>query len=125
MPRRLRLSRRKGARLSDGVIVVSRPSVWGNPFDWRFYGTKLAVELYAGAIEGASFERPFLTVAAIQRELQGRDLACWCRLDAPCHGDVLLAVAAGEAKPLQAAYESYRRAWRAEFRRLMAGTANG
>lgn len=23
-------------------------------------------------------------------DLRGRDLACWCALDAPCHGDVLL-----------------------------------
>jgi len=29
----------------------------------------------------------------IRRELAGRDLACWCPLDGPCHADVLLAVA--------------------------------
>ncbi|MGI4851981.1 MAG: DUF4326 domain-containing protein, partial [Janthinobacterium lividum] len=27
--------------------------------------------------------------------LKGRNLACWCSLDAPCHGDVLLVLAAG------------------------------
>lgn len=26
-------------------------------------------------------------------ELRGHDLACWCRLDLPCHADVLLEVA--------------------------------
>jgi hypothetical protein len=26
-------------------------------------------------------------------ELAGHDLACWCPLDAPCHGDVLLELA--------------------------------
>ncbi len=31
----------------------------------------------------------------IREALGGRDLACWCPLDAPCHADVLLAVAAG------------------------------
>jgi len=35
-------------------------------------------------------------VAAARRELAGVDLACWCRTDAgPCHGDVLVLVAAG------------------------------
>jgi len=29
----------------------------------------------------------------IRAELPGRDLACWCPVDSPCHGDVLLAVA--------------------------------
>ncbi|HEY9371501.1 DUF4326 domain-containing protein [Streptomyces sp.] len=27
------------------------------------------------------------------RELAGRDLACWCPLDQPCHADVLLEIA--------------------------------
>jgi hypothetical protein len=27
------------------------------------------------------------------RELRGRDLACWCPLDHPCHADVLLRIA--------------------------------
>lgn len=27
--------------------------------------------------------------------LRGRDLACWCPLDQPCHADVLLAIANG------------------------------
>lgn len=29
----------------------------------------------------------------IRRELGGRDLACWCPLDQPCHADVLLELA--------------------------------
>ena len=29
--------------------------------------------------------------------LRGRDLACWCPLDQPCHADVLLAIANGGA----------------------------
>jgi uncharacterized protein DUF4326 len=49
-----------------------------------------AVELYRRQLR----ERPQV-VAAVRRDLAGRDLACWCRLDEPCHGDILLAVAAG------------------------------
>jgi hypothetical protein len=40
--------------------------------------------------------RPDLIEAA-RAELAGLDQACWCPLDEPCHADVLLAVAAGEA----------------------------
>lgn len=29
----------------------------------------------------------------VQAELRGKNLACWCALDAPCHADVLLELA--------------------------------
>ncbi len=29
----------------------------------------------------------------IRAELRGKNLACWCKLDAPCHADVLLRIA--------------------------------
>ena len=32
-------------------------------------------------------------VSEIRAELRGKNLACWCRLDQPCHGDVLLEIA--------------------------------
>ncbi len=34
-----------------------------------------------------------VTVDDVTRELRGRDLACYCPLDVPCHADILLAVA--------------------------------
>jgi hypothetical protein len=34
-----------------------------------------------------------VTIADARRELRGRDLACYCPLDEPCHADVLLEVA--------------------------------
>lgn len=33
MPVRIRLSRQKGWRLPPGTIIVSRPSIWGNPWE--------------------------------------------------------------------------------------------
>ncbi|MBM4480356.1 DUF4326 domain-containing protein [Rhodococcus hoagii] len=33
------------------------------------------------------------TYHEIRAELAGRDLACWCPLDQPCHADVLLEIA--------------------------------
>jgi hypothetical protein len=35
----------------------------------------------------------FPCIADIQRELRGKNLACWCPLDQPCHADVLLRLA--------------------------------
>ena len=34
-----------------------------------------------------------ISVDDVREHLRGRDLACWCPLDEPCHADVLLAVA--------------------------------
>ena len=34
-----------------------------------------------------------ITTDDVRRELRGRDLACYCPLDEPCHADVLLAIA--------------------------------
>jgi hypothetical protein len=37
--------------------------------------------------------------AAIQRDLRGKQLACWCPLGQPCHADVLIEVANAEGAP--------------------------
>ena len=37
------------------------------------------------------------TVEEITARLRGRDIACWCPLDMPCHGDVLLDIANADA----------------------------
>jgi hypothetical protein len=43
-------------------------------------------------------------LADVRRELRGKDLACWCPLDAPCHADVLLELAnAGPNAPFSRA----------------------
>jgi len=100
MPERIQLSRRKGWRKPENTIVVARPSKWGNPFRVGqpdpLVGTVIAdaekaVERFAlhigpmGAYE--------LDVAEVRRELDGKNLACWCPLDQPCHADVLLNIA--------------------------------
>jgi hypothetical protein len=36
-----------------------------------------------------------ITVEDAQRELRGKDLACYCSLDEACHADVLLEIANG------------------------------
>ncbi|MBB4212022.1 uncharacterized protein DUF4326 [Rhodothalassium salexigens DSM 2132] len=63
-----------------------RPTRWGNPYVSRTDADRVhAVAWYAAHIA------PHLPV----HELRGRDLACWCPLDQPCHADVLLALANG------------------------------
>jgi hypothetical protein len=92
MPRRFRLSRKKGARKPAGTVVIARPSKWGNPHKVGRLTRDQAIaayerDLYAGRL-------PF-TVDDVKRELKGRDIACWCGLEDACHGDVVLAVANG------------------------------
>ncbi len=97
MPQRIRLRRSKGWRKPEGAVVVARPSKWGNP--WRvgdphpMTGRTMSVadtvDLYRAALERRDLE--FCT-EGFEDELRGRDLACWCPLDQPCHGDVLLDV---------------------------------
>lgn len=117
-PKRIQMSRRHPWRAANpDAVIVARPSKWGNPFkvvrddddnwDVRYDGItfdyasskedalELAVEIFAleiaptASIDGIDY--PFYV--DIERELAGKDLACWCPLDQPCHADVLLELA--------------------------------
>jgi hypothetical protein len=97
-PRRIQLKRAKGWRKPIGVVVVSRPSKYGNPFRVGRHLTtpEAAVVAYReqlvtrGLWRGATL---LVNVHDVRRELRGRDLACWCPIGQPCHADVLLEVA--------------------------------
>ena len=89
MPQRYQRSRRKGSRLPAGVVVVTRPTKWGNPYPLKL-GRAEAVRRYR---EDLLAGRLAVTVEDVKRDLRGRDLACYCPLDGPCHADVLLAIA--------------------------------
>ena len=91
MPKRYQRSRKKGAHLPDDVVVVTRPTRWGNPHPISL-GRDEAVRRYRDDL--AAGRLPF-TVEEVRRELAGRDLACYCPLDGPCHADVLIEVANG------------------------------
>jgi hypothetical protein len=104
MPNRIQLSRRKGWRKPPGAVVVARPHRWGNPY-------RVGVEARDRAEAVALYRQHLLDrqelVEAAARELSGRDLACWCPLDQPCHADVLLEI--GDAV-LSVAERAIRRA---------------
>lgn len=119
-PVRVQLRRTKGWRMPENTISVARPGRWGNPFATHMVGSaSLAVELFRdwmtwgfnpGKLDhlsdtdfhivhtskerwtkrlGYGLER----IGAAQIELAGKNLACWCALDQPCHADVLLELA--------------------------------
>ena len=116
MPVRVQRKRTKGWRMPKGAIYVGRPTIWGNPvtkiatINWHlgdYMDDRLAIWReeavavfrlwitgetdWAYHDPGSGFplpkERPDLA------GLRGRDLCCWCRLDQPCHADILLEIA--------------------------------
>lgn len=110
-PVRLRLSRAPGFNLQEAsrginglpAIHVARPTIFGNPWrieDAKRHGFKGTDEELAAMC--VSFFRNNLvarlprtaTIRANMGSLVGHNLACWCKLDSPCHGDVLLEFAA-------------------------------
>ncbi|MEU4235561.1 DUF4326 domain-containing protein [Nonomuraea sp. NPDC026600] len=82
-------------QLPEGAVYVGRTapglpgSVFRNPFTVRKHGRARALELFREHLD----RHPYLVDQA-RRELAGRDLACWCRLDEPCHADVWLDILA-------------------------------
>ena len=98
-----------GKNLPAGLVYVGRPAPYlrGSPFQNRH--PLRACPTCRGGHDRASSVAAFTRdldadpelVAAVRRELAGRDVACWCPLDVPCHADVLLLVAAG-SDPLDA-----------------------
>ena len=69
------------------VVYVGRPSVWGNPFYLSEFPRARSVELYKKLIVGNYPKK------IIKEYLGGKNLACWCPLDQPCHADILLGIA--------------------------------
>ena len=97
--------------MPEGAVYVGRPSPWGNPWTAADFPDLPPARRLAAAAE--MFRREWLAclgsdndirdrlgypfdaevVDIIREQLAGRDLACWCPLDQPCHADVLLDLA--------------------------------
>jgi hypothetical protein len=116
-PPRIQRSRAKGWRMPEGAVYVGRPGKWGNPFtcaavvNWHlgdYYDDRLAIwreearDIYRAWATGAQPPKYWMDApepyqvapfALDLRELRGKPLVCWCRLDQPCHADVLLELA--------------------------------
>jgi len=63
---------------------------WGLLTDYDYVVSDARLAAVSKAIEATSAMN-MAEYAAIA--LRGRDLVCWCRLDQPCHADVLLELA--------------------------------
>lgn len=106
-PVRVQRKRSKGWRMPPNTVYVGRGSPFGNPFliglvhcgcrsagecdhnMFRCSTTQEAVDAYRQLLDSATNPR---TIAR-RETLRGKNLACWCPLDQPCHADVLLELA--------------------------------
>lgn len=112
---RVQLSRKKGWRMPANTTKVDRGTIYGNPFpvtkigsQWRvligcvawWFDTErdaaaAAVHEFENWLYGFPTHREFMPdrrknlLWALPAEA-GRNLGCWCKLDMPCHADVLL-----------------------------------
>lgn len=117
-PQRIQRQRTKGWRTPPNTIYIGRPTKYGNPFQPdgpEQLGYDLAVNLYQDIATGIWTPQNGLSDQAytrlydsarlwrrrigghplevIRSELRGRNLSCWCQLDEPCHGSILLKLA--------------------------------
>ena len=96
-PKRIQRKRTKGWKMPDGAVYVGRPTKWGNPFHWQDEDHTLGrIERKRLAVQAFDLNMDPFTMRAIREGLRGKDLVCWCRLDEPCHADVLLKIANDE-----------------------------
>jgi hypothetical protein len=112
-PVRVQRRRTKGWKMPPNTIAVTRPTFWGNPFvvgsycrlsdsgSWMrsLIGPQPGFALIEDRTQAAEWFRRLAErwtaprVARCINELGGKNLACWCPLDEPCHADVLLEIA--------------------------------
>jgi uncharacterized protein DUF4326 len=97
MPQRIQLKRSAGWKMPPNTVKVDRTTRWGNPFTIAECGSVAAAvakhgrwmrgEIAApGGVEPPSAE-------TLRAALAGKNLACWCALNGPCHADLLLTIA--------------------------------
>lgn len=118
-PMRIRRSRAKGARLPKNTVCVDRTTGFGSPFPIASVASTISgLEKKMWFV--GTWTRPSMCFADTKEEaatisvkayrwwmglpaqatlrdkakvaLRGKNLACWCKLDAPCHADVLLEI---------------------------------
>ncbi|ACV09796.1 DUF4326 domain-containing protein [Jonesia denitrificans] len=119
IPQRVQRRRTKGWRMPDNTIYVGRGSKWGNPYTLEImqkkidelaglFETESSISAREMAVEAFRCDMKYgpesawwwygphmkiLTALKHLHDLRGKNLACWCPLDQPCHADVLLELA--------------------------------
>ena len=96
--------------MPEGAVYVGRPTDYGNPFvgktradavrTYREWLTRGSITVAVGPDQEIvrmeyipMRNMPAEVVRMAKAYLRGKDLACWCPLDQPCHADVLLEIA--------------------------------
>lgn len=100
MPQRIQRKRTKGWKMPANAVSVTRPGKWGNPYI-RFGAYQFKPGVNSVLVSNKSLVKAFReyvnrcleTDLEMFEPLRGKDLACWCPLDKPCHADVLLEIA--------------------------------
>ncbi|MDR6867658.1 hypothetical protein J2Y69_002262 [Microbacterium resistens] len=106
--------------MPSNTVSVARPTKWGNPFRieqvecsvgglcWAVSIGNLGVQQHIVSQAKARDLAVYLFQSWMEEDdrhglpdpspLAGKNLACWCPLDQPCHADVLLELANGGAR---------------------------
>ena len=105
IPIRIQRKRKKGWRMPPNTVYVGRPTKWGNPWGAKgvyWFTPKQLTDVYRRWVTELTPDDcmygPPPTQESIKNELGGKNLACWCPLNQPCHADVLLAEATKGSK---------------------------
>ena len=69
--------------MPPGAVYVGRPTRWGNPFPNDMTLERFEIYAEQRAEENPDWLEP----------LRCKTLACWCRMDRPCHADILMELA--------------------------------
>lgn len=86
--------------MPENTVSVTRPGRWGNHFKVGIDGTAVeVVEKFRNHV--LQFWNTLIIVddeqvtvgRNIKNQLKGKNLACFCKVGEPCHGDVLLELA--------------------------------
>ena len=88
----------EGMDLSAGAVSADINGVVGHRMTAQECVAKYAEMLTPYRHHGPNSEMDKLLLSicnmdAIKLELRGKNLACWCSLDQPCHADILLRIA--------------------------------
>ena len=92
-PVRIQRKRSKGWKMPPNTVSVTRPGIFGNHVALVCGAEKdppRAVEIFRGWVDKVASPA---WKARVRQDLIGKNLACWCALDQPCHADVLLEIA--------------------------------
>lgn len=94
-PVRIQRKRTKGWRMPPNTACVTRPFPWGNYSGDGSHAAYAKAAYRHDLLRGRAGPTADLTCDDARRELRGKNLACFCALDQPCHADVLLEIANG------------------------------